>query len=859
MKKRLFSLLILWLFPIVISAQTIPSPEDTFGFRMGSDYRLIDWNQIVSYITQVGRVSDRVTVEALGKSTLGKPFLMVTISSASNLKHLSDFKAIQHQLANPYTMNSRQANALTQKGKAVILITLNIHSTEIGSSQESVELVYRLATTKDPKILKILNRVILLLIPSLNPDGQQMVVDWYRKTVHTPYDGSPLPRLYHYYAGHDDNRDWFMFNLQETRLVANVLYKEWFPEVIYDQHQMGNRSVRFFLPPYSNPVNPNVYPLITAMTNMIGKHAAADLQEKGFKGVATGTVFNGYFEGTMSKTPFWHNRIGILSEAASTRLASPLFFPKTSLYGMRQDLPEYKMQTNFPDPWPGGWWHLRDIIDYEEAATFSILDFLAQYRQEILMNFYKLNRKGIRAGEKEPPFAYVVPGDQWDPNAAIEMLKRLQLGHVMIYKTIKSFTLKNRIFPAGSFVIPLAQPERPYIRDLMGKQVYPDLRIYPGGPPRAPYDITAWTLPLQMGVTVFEADEPVTVPLKKVRNPQIQVKPLQNAVRWIALERRWLHTYKLVNQLLKRGETVFANRHTISFKGQTVRRGSFDVPVTEKNLALLNKLLKSSEVIPVSLTQDIQDSVAEITLQKIGIYQSYLAGMDEGWTRWVLDHFSFPYRVLHNDDFRKNRLGDLSLIIFPLLSSKGIESGFAKPNTVPVLGTPQIMPKYAGGLGKKGIRALRRFLEKGGTALFFSKASDFAIEKLGVPAKNILKGKKTEKFYAPGTLLKLKLDPRSPLTTGMPSEAAVFFRNDPVFRLSSAPFELKETGVFPQSDLLLSGWLKGENVLHGKVALADIPYKQGRVILYGFRVQHRSQMFGTFKLFFNALYRRADK
>ncbi len=854
MTKRVLILIGLLFLPLMIFAQTISPPQDVFGFRMGADYHLIDWNQIRSYIQQVGQQSDRVMVQELGKTTLGKPFLLVTISSSANLKNLARFRTIQHKLANPYDLSETEARELAREGKAVILITLNIHSTEIASSQESVELVYTLATTQDPKLLQILDKVIILLVPSLNPDGQQMVVDWYRKTVHTPYEGSPLPWLYHHYAGHDNNRDWFMFNLPETRLVARVLYHDWFPELIYDQHQMGSQSVRFFLPPYSNPVNPHVDPLITSLTNLVGKQAVADLQEQGFKGVATGTIFNGYFEGTMSKTPFWHNRIGILSEASNIPLASPRFFPKTSLRGMGQDLPDYKMQVNFLDPWPGGWWRLRDIIDYEEAATFSITHFLAVHKEDILLDFYRLNRKAIFRGKTEPPLAYVVPADQWDPNAALDMLKRLRLGHVFVFSTKQSFSYRNRIFAAGSYVIPLSQPERPYILDLLGKQVYPDLRVYPGGPPRPPYDITAWSLPLQMGVQVVAIDTPLHVPMDRVTQFMHPVPELRSSVRWVALERRWLNSYKIVNWLLQKEKPVFTSPQPLSVNGKTVNEGSFWVPVTEKNVTLLSRLLQENSVVPISIESDVRKSLRPLTIQKIGIYQSYLASMDEGWTRWVLDHYSFPYKVLHDQDFRKNKLGDLSLIIFPSLSSKGIAEGLSNSGRSR-LGSPRIMPKYTGGLGKKGISALRSFLENGGTALFFSRASNFAIEKLGVPARNILKGKSSEHFYAPGTLLRLRLASDSPLTVGMPSEPAIFFRNDPVFALLSAPFEMKEVGVFPDSDLLLSGWLKGESVLHGKVALADIPYRKGRVILYGFRVQHRSQMFGTFKLFFNALYR----
>ena len=316
-----------------LQGQTPRSPEDYFGHVMGADRKLIDWKQIVDYFSYLDGQSDRVTVQELGKTTLGKPFLMAIITSASDMPKLDRYREIQQALGRA-DIPPAEAAKLISEGKTVIIITLNIHATEIAASQESVELAWELATRQDDRVRKILDNVIILLVPSLNPDGQQMIVDYYEETVGTESEGASFPGLYHHYAGHDNNRDWFFFNLAESRLVAKVLYHEWYPEIVFDQHQMGSRSARLFMPPYQDPINPNVHPRLTAGTNMLGKYVVADLTDRGFTGLVTGTRFNAYFEGTMSKTPLWHNRIGILSEAASVRYATPTYHPPSSMAGM---------------------------------------------------------------------------------------------------------------------------------------------------------------------------------------------------------------------------------------------------------------------------------------------------------------------------------------------------------------------------------------------------------------------------------------------------------------------------------------------------------------------------------------------
>lgn len=855
MKRRILIITSLFFFAsTILTAQTIQSPEQVFGFKMGADRKLINWDQIVSYFNRLDRASKRVEVVEIGKTTLGKPMIMAIIASEETMAHLAEYQKIQKQIGRPFDLEETEAERLIHEGKLVFLITLNIHSTEIASSQESVELAYEFATRNDEQMRKILDNVIILLIPSLNPDGQDMVTRWYLKDVGTEYEGSRLPMKYHHYAGHDNNRDWFFFNLVESQNVARVLYHDWYPEIVLDQHQMGSSGARLFIPPYADPVNPNVPPSIMAGVNMLGKHVVADMHDQGFKGVVTGTIFNAYFEGTMSKTPLWHNRIGILTEAASARIATPIFFPKTSLRGMGLDLPEYTQQTNFLDPWPGGWWRLRDIIEYEKAATYSMLDLAATYKVKFKKNFYRLNRQAIAKGKEGYPFAYVIPVDQFDPNNAVELLRRLRFANVDVYQAEEDFSLPEGSFKKGTFIVPLAQPARAYIKDLMESQQYPNLREYPGGPPRRPYDVTAWTLPLQMGVEAYAIDKPFKVKMKYVENPKLEIATGNLKAGWMAAVCRFTNSYKLVNRLLNEGVEVYQLQR--AFK--PLSAGTFVFQISRQKLDWLKKTSSELEV-PMQSFGGLDDFPRrKVAKARIALYQPWIpSAYDEGWLRLIFDRFGFDYTVVHNADFKSRESFNkkFDILIFGSQDTDWIVEG--KPKKAPPrdLGQPKIHPEYQGGIGKEGVAKVKNFLRNGGVVLFLDRACNFAIEKINLPAINVLKNVKRKDYFAPGSIFRIHLDKSSPLTFGMKNEAAIYMSSPVALTLKSYNREIKETGMYDNNHLLLSGWVVGEDKLYNKVALAEIPVEKGVAILYAFRVQHRAQTFGTFKLLFNALYK----
>lgn len=834
--------------------QTIETPEARFGFQVGTDRKLIDWPQIHDYFWMLDGASDRILVQELGKSTLDKPFIFAIISSEDNLRNIDRLQKVQKQIAHPQTM-TEEADALIDEAKAVVFLSLNIHATEIGSSQESVELAWELVTRTDEKVQRILDNVIILMIPSVNPDGLQMIVDWYREHVGTPHEGCSLPWLYHHYAGHDNNRDWFFFNLQETRLAGKILYHDWFPEIVYDQHQMGSSGARFFVPPYVDPINLNVHPILYAEMNMLGKHVVSDLQDQGFTGVETGNRFNAFFQGVMARTPIWHNMLGILSEAASVRIATPIYLPRGSLGSRGPERPRYSHRTDFIEPWPGGWWRLRDIIEYEKAAAYSILDLAATHREKFVRNFYNMNVDAIEKGKNEPPYAYVLPLDQHDASSAAEMMKRLRFNGVNLFRAKEEFQVQGVSYPAGTFVIPLSQPCRPAIKDLMEPQVYPNLMQYPGGPPNPPYDFTGWTLPLQMGVQVVEMKTPIDFQIEPTEdltfNTKMQVD--ENAAAFL-VDRGQNHSYILVNELFKKSKSIYWTDVILRHDDETVPSGTFIIPNKGNISEDLKTLSQKYDLSVKSIAQVPPAPGNRVKAPRLAMYQPWTGSMDEGWTRLVLDNFHFKSTPLHNAEIKKGQLRDsYDVIILPSIRTNGIVDGTSRWRRTPTIGTPKKPKKYQGGIGSEGTKALLDFVKEGGTLITLGEACNFAIEKFHLPATNVLKNVDRKDHYAPGTLLQIELDTHHPLAYGMPTHPAIRVTNSPAFRLRQYHREIPAVGYYLGEDLLLSGWLIGEDRLAGNTVLAEIPVEKGRVILYGFGVQSRGQTYGTFKLLFNGI------
>ncbi len=846
-------------------------PEKFLGFKVGADRKLADYAQITAYFQKLAQESPRLKLFTIGESVQKRPMIMAAISTPENLAKLDRWKEITHKLRDPRLTTADEARALAREGKAIVLITCSLHSTEIAASQMSMELAYDLVTGRTfYDANKVLNDVIVLLVPTHNPDGNQMVVDWYKKYVGTKYEGGAMPWLYHVYAGHDDNRDWYMFNLPETRAVTRVLYKDWLPQAHIDEHQQGSNGARLFIPPFMDPPLPNIQPMVWRSVNLLGTGMAYDLQKHGMSGVVNGRSYTAWWIGACDDTSWLHNVIGLLSEAASVRVATPVSIEPSEL-----PTTFYEKRMDFIDPWPGGWWRLRDIVDYELVLSKSLVKTVALNKDDFLFNFYQMYKNSIEKVDRGQPYAFVIPARQRDYPTMLKMLDVLMTGGVEVEQAKADFTAGGRLYPAGSFVVRMAQPYKTYAWALLERQKYPDMRQFPGGPPVPPYDNAAWTLPLQMGVLCDQVDEAFEARLEKLDKVPYPKVPEQGKAAYFVLDPRVNASYAMAIALLKEQAEVWRTKTRATVKGIDLQAGAFIV----KNSAAVKKALPALAKNYGLAVLDVDDigglAKAPVKFPRIGLFQSWRGNMDEGWTRYVFDDMGIPYKTLHNDDIKGTKdkkpdlRADFDVIVFADENANTIKG--TRPGAGGTGGGPggmpgaesfmfrlfqqNVPPEYEGGIGQEGVDNLKAFVEKGGTMVALNRAAEFAISEFSAPARNALQGLDQAKFFCPTSILRILVDNETPIGYGMPREAAAMFVNSLALDTFSPPFDWdrKVVATYPEDEVLLSGWLLGQEYLARKAAVVDTKYKDGRIILIGIRCQNRAQSHGTYKFLLNAL------
>ncbi|MFN2529702.1 MAG: M14 family metallopeptidase [Pyrinomonadaceae bacterium] len=816
-RTRFFSIAFCLLLVISARAQTnrrlysasTPSPNSLLGFTPGDDRKIADWKQITDYFRRLDKASAEVLVQQIGESTLKRPLIAVFISAPENILSLQKYKDIQRQLADPRTITTPvQRDRLVTAGKVVVVISCSIHSTEIVASQMSMQLAYELATARDRNTREILRNTILILIPSANPDGVDIVANWYRKTIGTPFEGRDPPELYHYYAGHDDNRDWFMLNLKETRAITRLLWQDWFPEIVYDVHQQGTNGSRFFIPPFFDPPNPNIDPLLLRQVGLIGHKMAADLESRKFKGVLTNALYDTWWHGGFRTAPYFHNSIGILSEAASARLMTPTTvtreqLERSSTRGMRSAL---EATTNFPDPWPGGSWRPIDILNMELIAARSLLSMASKFRTDYLRQFYELGRKQIdEQPQAEQPVAYLIPAGQAKDEAVAKLIGTLIEQGVEVfrldrelhatygpqilerinepkeklgsYRVVIPRTATLEEVPAGSYIIFLSQPQRSNIKCLFEPQIYPN-RLTGQGEAERPYDVAGWTLPLQMGV-----DAPAVI-----------------AISEQPAERK-----------LTRVKDVAEVRIDLALPAA----GSYVSPIRNP------------------ITRPLG----------IAVYKSSMPNMDEGWTRYVFDTFNVPYSSVRDRDLRNVAgISQYDVVILPSQRLRDIIEGNV-PGTLPF--------EFSGGIGELGVANLKQFVESGGTLICFDASCELPIKQFKLPLQNTLEGARASEFYCPGSIVGLNVDQTQPIARGLGPETTAYFVNSSAFETTGSGVQV--VARYANENVLRSGWLLGEEKLRDKIALAEVGFGKGRVVLFAFRPQHRGQTWGTFPFIWNAI------
>ena len=822
----------------------IKSPEEFLGFEVGADRKLADWEQIVDYFQTLNRASQRVLVQDLGQTTLGKPFLLAIISSPETLSDLVSYQNIQKTLADP-RKTEKFPEELLERGKTVILITCGIHSTEVASSQMSMEFVYELATAEDRETREILENVIFLFVPSLNPDGVDIVTHWYRKTVGTVAEGTSPPELYHAYTGHDNNRDWFMFTQKETRLAIEKIHNVWHPQIVFDVHQMGSNGARMFVPPFIDPIEPNVDPILQAGVIELGATLFAALTQKGKSGVVINAIYDAYTPARAYQ--HYHGGVRILSESASARLATPVKLSVDQLVSGRNynvHLPSW----NFPVPWKGGEWRVRDIVDYQKIALRAALLHAARYRKNWLRNFFNV---GVNAIQRRNPFAFVFPGGQRDPQGLFDLLGILQFGLVEIHRAQASFTVSEsqlvsaplgeqsrREFPAGSHIILAQQPYSSFAKTLLEIQHYPELRQYPNGPLRRPYDVTAHTLGIQLGVETYQISEQLEIPLERVENIQIPNSDVKGKGRY------WLFSHtnnafaRLSNRLLRAGHSVRWAPNGFRSGGRGFPVGSLLADIDDDTD--ISSLLAELPVTIYRVSRRPDVAWQSIHLPRVGLYKNFDPSIDEGWTRWILEQYEFSYRSLFHHDIRQGHLSELDVIVIPHQDADRIKNGLREPYPL----------EYQGGLGEEGLAKLREFTEKGGTLVLLGDSTRLVLDEWDLGVVEVTRKLSPEEFYIPGSLLRVEVNNSHPLGYGLLAQSAVMFRNNPVFQLSGG----QRIVAYATKDLLLSGWADGEEHIRGETGLAMVEIGRGRVILIGFLTQFRAQMRATYKFLFNSLY-----
>jgi hypothetical protein len=929
-------------------AQQIPSPAQQFGHEVGADRKLVGWDGIVSYLSMVAQRSDRVNLHEVGKTTQGRAYIMLEISSAENIKNLDHYKQLERLLyfqdalpgQDPDSVHTAaQRQALLDQQKAVVLVTCNIHATEIGASQMSLELVYELATSDDPAITKILDNVIFLLVPSQDPDGEDMVTSWYTHYVGTDYEGSAPPWLYHHYVGHDDNRDLYMLTQVESQNIAKVLYQDWFPAVWLDEHQMGSTGPRIFTMPASDPINLNVNPIIYRWNGILGQAQSAALEHAGKVGIIYDYTYTNFWPGAMAWTGWWHNQVGMLTELASVRIASPTdqrlarlgeapSGPSEGFRGFGQDragdtLPpprDTQQRTTYPRPWLGGHWTLRDIVDYELIATKGLLTAAADNRRQLIAQIYDVNRAtiaeyltGERKGERRAgyppvstglareqeatgegrvldgsfgaggmPYAVVVRGDQADPATVTKLLATLEAEGVIVERATERFVAGGKPYPAGAYVIRLGQVFGPYAKDMLEPQTYPEVRPAPGAPAQPPYDVTAWSLGMQMGVGTEFVDEPFTASLDVLRGvPLPQGRIVGNGSAYL-IDAAYNDGFTAANRLWGAGAQI--RRAAEAFTGPGARRFSAGSWVVQGISRAQMQHVATDLGLTVYAGSAPNTRLVRVERPRIALYQPWGSNMDEGWTRWLLEHYGFTYTTLHPQDVRAaNPDVPDSLVSIPD-SLRALwpphVAGHAPARVVrsPLAGRFDVLlfadqsvssllndsrsrsvpPFYRMALGQEGLHAVWEFAQSGGTVVALGGATDLFIDKWPVPVKDESAGLSSEELLIPGSIVRVQADPTHPLAWGMPDTTYGYFIRTPFFSVT-AGFASQTVSVplrFPNADLRASGWVRGERYVDGRAAAVEVDFARGgRLILIGLRPQHRAQTHATFKVLFNALVR----
>ena len=902
----------------------ITTPKQHFGFNIGDDYQLANYDQFAAYWEKLDKESDRMKVVEIGKTAEGRPQLMAIITSPENFKKLDRYKEISRRLATVDGLNDEQARALAKEGKAVVWFDGGLHATEVLGAHQLIETVYQLVSRNDPETLRVLNDLVILAVHA-NPDGMQLVSNWYmRRQDPARRSTEALPVLYEKYAGHDNNRDFYMSNLPESINMNKVLFTEWFPQIVYNHHQTGPAGAVMFGPPFRDPFNFNFDPMVPIGIDILGSAMVDRMAVEGKPGYTSrkGSTYSTWWNGGLRTTPYFHNMIGLLTETIGN--PTPVSIP----FVTSKVLPDSNLY--FPIE-PQQTWHFRQSIDYSVTANYAVFDVASRNKDHFLYNIYQMGKNSIERGSRdtwtttprriaaaqsalgggrggrggrggggagdttappdEPsptrgrgatleefrtllrdpamrdPRGFILRSDQSDFATANKFVNALIRNGITVYRATTSFTVAGKNYPAGSYVIKTAQPFRPHVLDMFEPQDHPDDIPYPGGPPTRPYDNAGWTLAYQMGVKFDRILDGFDGPFEKVNG--LQQPPagrVPDAAGAVVIGHTGNNAFIAVNRLLVAGRDV---RWLQAGDGQFYVAG-----------ASADELRKLASDLGVNFTaaDAAAGAAPSIRLHKprIALADQYGGSMPSGWTRYVLEQFEFPFEVVYPKSIEAGNLSSrYDVIIFPsgvgpapAAGGRGAGGGEGGGRGGAYADDSDIPEQYRAMLGSYNaaqvMPALKAFVEGGGVIVGVGRSTTNLSQLFGLPVTNHLVERSAEgtprpvpveKYYVPGSVLRVAVDNTAPVAHGFEKHVDVFFDNSPVFSLApdAALKGVRPIAWFDTAQPLRSGWAFGQGYLDEGVEAIDATIGKGKVFLFAPEITFRGQPHGTFKFLFNAI------
>lgn len=864
--KKIFFMAAMLFSLVGILAQSVTKPSDFFGFTPGTDRNLFTYEQMISYLVKLDGESERIQMEEIGHSPMGKPMYIAFISSEENIARLEAMKEVNRELALNPDLEKGTLERMVRDGKVFVLATLSMHSSEVAPSQAATLIAYDLATTSDKKKLEWLRNVVYMVVPNHNPDGMDLIVENYLKYKGTKYEGASLPAVYHKYVGHDNNRDFVILSQEDTKAISRITSQTWFPQVMVEKHQMGSTGPRYFVPPNHDPIAENVPAGVFHWGGVFGQHMATDMTADGLAGVCQHWEFDNYWPGS-TETCIYKNVIGFLTEAASCQTATPVYIEPTELSVGGKGLSEYKKSTNMLLPWEGGWWRLGDIVQYELSSTWSILNTASLYREDILEFRNQMCREQVALGKSEPPYYYILPREQHDQGELVNLVNLMQEHGIKVYTLDKQVILEGKIYQAGDAVIPLSQPFRPFIKEVMEAQEYPERHYTPGGELIEPYDIASWSLPLHRQVTSHEIGvrskdlEGSLSPIEGSFDLKGEGKSQATAV---VLPAESNESYRAAFRALEQGLKVQRLTEQVELGGRTLGAGSFILYQGSRQ----NEWEAILEDLPFEATELLDKRAlpaAQLELPRIALVETFFADMDAGWTRFVFDSYHLPFTVLHPGDFKERDLAaDFDVVIFPDNDKEVLMTGKRKSGDSYYMGSYH--PDFVKGLEKEGMEKLMTFSDQGGIIITWGRSAKLlegmlkitkkeGEEEFNLPFRDISEDLSKAGLKVFGSLVQVNLVADHPLTLGMPESIGVFSRGRPVFTTSVPMFDMdrRVIGTYPEKEVLLSGYAAEEEKMGNKAAMIWMKKGKGQFVLFGFGPQFRASTQASYKLLFNSI------